>query len=173
MFTVDETIHIHAPLDRLWQLSTRIEIVQQTLGMHLVDGVTQGFITADSRVVWSGWKFGLPTSHHTRITAFAPPHTGQVGDRAARHDGQRVAWFDDSQERGRFATFCHQHLFRDLGNGEVELSDRVEFSLPFGPLGRLAARLLLTSHIRKLARKRFQLLKQLAESDGWRRYITT
>jgi len=35
-------------------------------------------------------------------------------------------------------------------------------------LGRLAATLLLAPHIRRLARRRFTMLKALAEGDGWR-----
>lgn len=82
---------------------------------------------------WRGWKFGLLTEHHTLITAFEPPHSA---------DGQRMAFFDDSQERGHFAAFDHEHLFRELGEA-TELEDRIHFSLPFGPLGMLVATLLI------------------------------
>jgi len=145
---------IHAPIDRCFALSTRVELVQRSLGMKLIGGVTTGHITANSRVIWRGWKFGLPTEHHTLITAFEPPHNN-------------TAYFEDSQERGRFATFRHEHLLRQHGE-RTTLEDRVHFTLPFGPLGRLAAALLLSPHIRSLARQRFALIKQLAESEGWR-----
>jgi ligand-binding SRPBCC domain-containing protein len=168
--TIVETIAIHAPIERCFALSTRVELVQRTLGMKLIGGVTTGHITADSRVIWSGWKFGLPTKHHTLITAFAPPHRGRIGDLAAEFDGQSVAWFEDSQERGRFSSFCHLHLFRQY-RYDVRLEDRVHFELPFGPLGRLAATLILAPHIRKLARQRFAMIKQLAETEDWREWL--
>ena len=174
MFTVRESILIQARhqdlLARCFALSTHVEIVQQTLGMSLVGGVTRGRISAGSRVIWRGRKFLLPTEHHTLITAFEPPHPGHLGDPAAKFNGQPVAWFEDTQERGRFAAFRHLHLFRETPQG-VELEDLITFSLPFGVLGRLAARFLLAPHIRKLARRRFQLIRSLAESQDWRRFL--
>jgi ligand-binding SRPBCC domain-containing protein len=156
-FAIVESISIRAPIARCFALSTRVELVQRTLGMNLIGNLTSGHIAANSRVVWRGWKFGLLTEHHTLITAFEAPHNG-------------VAYFEDSQERGRFASFSHEHFFRQCGD-ETELEDRVHFTLPFGPLGRLAAKLLLAPHIRKLARQRFAMIKELAEGEGWHEWI--
>jgi ligand-binding SRPBCC domain-containing protein len=162
-----EQVIIRAPLDRCFALSTCVELVQRTLGMKPIEsgeagGITTGHIIANSRVVWRGWKFGLPTQHHTFITAFEPPHLGA--------DGDPIAYFEDSQERGRFAAFRHEHFFRQ-GDRETTLEDHIHFTLPFGPLGRLAAKFILTPHIRKLARRRFAMIKQLAEGEGWREWI--
>ena len=168
---VTESITIHAPIERVFALSTRVELVKDTLGMELVDSalpnaITSGHIAAHARVHWRGWKFGLPTSHHTLITGFAPPERQPTGEVTAS--------FQDSQERGRFAFFQHDHFFRqayDPHNPSTvlsELHDELRFALPFGPLGRLAATLLLAPHIRRLARRRFAMLKALAEGDGWR-----
>ena len=82
---VMESITIAAPIERVFALSTRVELVQQTLGMRLVESalpntVSAGHISAHSRVVWRGWKFGLPTSHHTLITAFAAPERQPTGE---------------------------------------------------------------------------------------------
>jgi len=170
---VMESITIAAPIERVFALSTRVELVQQTLGMRLVESalpntVTAGHISAHSRVVWRGWKFGLPTSHHTLITAFAPPERQPTGE--------VTAFFQDSQERGRFAFFQHDHYFRQEYDPTRQqpittLHDEVRFALPFGPLGRIASSLLLAPHIRSLARRRFVMIKQLAESGGWRSWI--
>jgi ligand-binding SRPBCC domain-containing protein len=130
--------------------------------MKLIGGVTTGHITANCRVVWSGRKFGLPIEHHTLITAFEPPHTGS--------DGQLTAYFEDSQERGRFSSFRHEHFFYQLGQN-TELEDRIHFALPFGFLGGIAAKFILTPHIRKLARRRFAMVKELAEGEGWREWL--
>jgi ligand-binding SRPBCC domain-containing protein len=166
MLFVRESITIKAPIGRCFALSTRVELVQRTLGMKLIDsgvddGVASGFIQANSRVIWRGWKFGLPTSHHTLITAFEAPHPGPAGE--------IVAMFEDSQERGRFASFRHEHFLREV-NGFTELEDRVHFALPFGPLGWVVAKLVLEPHIRKLARQRFRMIKELAEGEGWREW---
>jgi ligand-binding SRPBCC domain-containing protein len=162
-----ESITIHAPIARCFALSTRIELVKETLGMNLVadpapDYVASGHIVANSRVHWGGWKFGLPTHHHTLITGYAAPHTNSPNE--------QTAWFQDSQERGRFAFFQHDHFFRE-SNGTTTLNDEVRFTLPFGPLGSLTATLLLAPHIIRLARQRFARIKTLAEGDGWRAWV--
>lgn len=55
----------------------------------------------------------------TRITAFTPP-----------------SGFQDVQEKGPYRTWIHTHAFEPDGTGVV-IRDRVEYALPFGPLGRL------------------------------------
>lgn len=169
---IHESIEIHAPLQRCFALSTRVDLVRETLGMQLVGGVTSGHVTADSRVRWRGWKFGLPTEHHTLITGFAAPRYAQAtGDLNADEPGQMVAWFQDSQERGRFAFFQHDHFLRQsaspAGQPMTVLADEVRFVLPFGAPGMLVAQFVLAPHIRKLAQRRFEMIKKLAEGDGW------
>jgi len=46
--------------------------------------------------------------------------------------------FSDFQERGPYKYWLHTHSFRDDGEG-TEMHDRVEYTLPFGFLGRLIA----------------------------------
>jgi hypothetical protein len=166
---------VHAPIERVFALSTRVELVKETLGMSLVDsgvedGVFCGHVQAHSRVVWHGWKFGLPTSHHTLITGFSEPHREPTGE--------LTAWFQDSQERGRFAFFRHDHHFRQTYDPNdtaavptTELYDEVRFALPFGALGALAATFLLAPHIQALCKQRFARIKSLAEGEGWREWV--
>ena len=168
-FSVHESITIRAPIERCFALSTRIELVQRTLGMTPVAGVTSGHIGENSRVTWSGWKFGLPTRHHTLITAFEPPHAGLPNN--DHHAATKAAFFQDTQERGRFAFFQHDHYFSEGLEGVTVLRDEVRFALPFGPVGRIAAKHLLAPYIRKLARERFAMIKELAEGKGWREWV--
>ncbi|WP_158787179.1 hypothetical protein [Granulicella sp. L46] len=179
MFIVRESVLVHAPIDRLFQLSTNLALVSETLAMKAIDtgvsgGVTTGHVAANCRVVWRGWKFGLPTQHHTLITAFIPPH--EHLSRIGHHDITAEAFFQDTQERGHFAFFQHDHHFSALvdtasGTPLTELRDEVSFELPFGTLGRLTARLLLIPYIHRQCRKRFGLLKELAEGEGWRPFV--
>jgi hypothetical protein len=173
-----------APIERVFALSTRVELVRETLGMHLVASpgtVAQGHITAHSRVHWRGWKFGLPTEHHTLITGFSAPHPAHTPGEQTSLEGELVAWFQDSQERGRFAFFQHDHYFRagiaeptgdeTTGRPVTLLHDEVRFSLPFGPLGAIAASLILAPHIVSLCRQRFDRIADLAEGDGWQHWL--
>jgi ligand-binding SRPBCC domain-containing protein len=71
---------------------------------------------------------------------------------------------------GRFKSFQHDHEFTEIG-GQVLLKDTVRFSLPLGLAGRLVGKYIMIPHIRNLMRRRFQLLKRIAESDEWRNYL--
>ena len=150
MHILRATTSIAAPIQRVFLLSTHIDTVRTTLGLTPVEGRTSGHVVLGDRVVWRGWKFLLPQVHHTLITGYQAP-----------------CFFQDTQERGRFAFFQHDHHFTERA-GTTELQDEVRFQLPFGPLGRIVARLILIPHIEKLLRQRFALLKRLAETDGWR-----
>lgn len=170
-FVVIESTTIHAPIARVFALSTRIELVRETLGMTPVPQpgtLVSGHVALHSRVLWRGWKFLLPTSHLTLITGFTPPHV--------EAPGLTTAWFQDSQLQGRFAFFQHDHHFRETFDPATQqpltqLHDEVRFSLPFGPLGRLAAKQLLAPHIRSLCRQRFARIQALAEGKGWLDFV--
>lgn len=64
--------------------------------------------------------FGIPTRWRTLIETYEP--------------GVR---FVDVQVRGPYAVWRHEHLFEGREGGTL-IADRVEYSLPFGPLGTLA-----------------------------------
>jgi len=149
---LQDSILIRSPIDRVFSLSTNVELVQQTLGFKPTPAT--GHISSGSRVHWSGWLFGLPQKHDTLITAFDPPH-----------------FFQDSQEAGRFAHFHHDHYFTETLEGTF-LRDEVHFALPFGPLGALVAKHLIEPHVQRLLHARFQLLKRIAEDpdEAWRKY---
>lgn len=149
-YTLRATTLIAAPIERCFLLSTHIDTVRQTLALTPVQGPASGHVVLHDGVVWRGWKFLLPTTHHTLITGYTFP-----------------TFFQDTQEKGRFAAFQHDHHLRATPAG-TELHDEVRFALPFGLLGRGVARLILIPHIEKLLKKRFALIRQLAESDAWR-----
>ena len=149
-FTLRATITIAAPIERCFLLSTHIDTVRQTLALTPVAGRTTGHVVLNDRVTWRGWKFGLPQVHHTLITGYVFP-----------------TFFQDTQEKGRFAAFQHDHHLAEIPTG-TRLDDEVRFALPFGPLGAFVARWILVPHIRTLLQRRFALLKRLAETDEWR-----
>jgi ligand-binding SRPBCC domain-containing protein len=156
-FTLRDSILIHAPIDRCFRLSTSIEVVALTLSMRPVaytpEAKLTGTITANDRLLWRGWKFGLPQLHETLITGFDSP-----------------CFFQDTMGRGRFATFQHDHHFTPADGGTL-LQDELRFSMPFGWAGALVGAAIMVPHIKGLLRRRFALLKRLAEGDGWRTYL--
>lgn len=153
MFTISDTIHIHAPIDRCFLLSTNVELVSQTLEMKPVAGKTKGMIAGGESLVWVGWKFGLPQMHENLVTQYERPH-----------------FFQDTMRRGRFKRFQHDHHFVEI-DGHTLLTDKLRFSLPLGWLGRMVGRKILLPYIARTVRNRLELLRYVAESDEWRRYL--
>lgn len=153
MFTISDTIHIHAPIDRCFLLSTHLGLVERTLGMRPVAGTTEGMVVAGDRVVWGGWKFGVPQAHESVITRYERPN-----------------FFQDTMRRGRFKRFQHDHHFMEI-DGHTLLTDKLRFSIPLGWPGRMVGRYVVLPHITALMHSRLELLKRVAESDQWRSYL--
>ncbi|GLB68270.1 SRPBCC family protein [Arthrobacter mangrovi] len=105
-----------------------------------VAGVTTGLISLGEQVTWRAWHFGLPLRMTSRITEMSVPD-----------------YFVDEQVRGPFRRFRHVHEFTEDGP-ETLMIDRVEFSAPFGVLGRVVERLVLARYLQKLIRERNRYL---------------
>lgn len=68
---------------------------------------------------------GLPIRWQSSITEYEPPHE-----------------FVDEQKRGPYVLWRHHHTFEETPEG-TKVADRVDYALPFGPLGQLMHRLLV------------------------------
>lgn len=158
-FTLRDSLLVHAPIERCFQLSCSLELVHQELGMDAVSGKTTGLVTGGDIVRWEGWQLGMKHFHVSHISGFEQP-----------------VFMQDTMLHGRFKTFQHDHHFREqqsCGHGEegTLLEDELRFSLPFGNLGRFVARTIMVPHIHKLMASRFQRIKRIAEGEDWRRYL--
>ncbi len=153
MFTVSDSVHIRAPIERCFLLATDIGLVRQTLGVWPVAGKAAGRVVGGDRIVWRGWMLGLPQTHESVITRY-----------------ERPEFFQDTMARGRFKRFQHDHQFTEI-DGQTLLVHRIRFSLPLGRVGRMVGRRLLLPYVVKLLRHRLTLLKYVAESDEWRVYL--
>ncbi len=153
-FRLHDEIVVDAPIERCFLLSTSIEIVERELGMHPVSGRTSGLVVEGDTVRWEGWQLGLPQFHESLIDFFQPP-----------------VFFRDRMIAGRFARFEHDHHFIDHGEQTVLLRDELRFTMPWGWIGNLIGQWILMPHIRRLMRRRFTLLKKIAEGNEWRRYL--
>jgi ligand-binding SRPBCC domain-containing protein len=157
MFVIKDNIHIQAPIERVFLLSTSLAIVERELGMRPVakSGATRttGLVVGGDRIRWEGWQIGLPQYHVSLISAYQPNR-----------------FFQDRMIAGRFKSFSHDHEFTEIG-GQVLLKDTVRFAMPLGVAGRLVGRYVMMPHIRGLMARRFALLKRIAESEEWRKYL--
>jgi ligand-binding SRPBCC domain-containing protein len=76
---------------------------------------------------------GVPVRWQTRITAWEPPRR-----------------FVDVQVKGPYSLWEHTHWFEEDGPKATIIEDRVRYSIPFGPLGDLAERLLVRRDLRQI-----------------------
>ena len=155
MFSLRHGLFIEAPIERCFALSTHLSVVERELGMHPVEGRANGLVTPGDTVRWEGMQLGFANYHVSLIV----PETWN-----------RPYFFQDRMIDGRFLNFEHDHGFIETANGTF-LDDWVRFTMPFGWAGELIGRLILVPHILGLMRRRFNLLKHLAESNEWQRYL--
>lgn len=99
-----------------------------------------------------------------------------------RHDGEDVcltvritrleqpARFQDVMVSGAFKSMKHDHEFVPQPTGTL-MVDRFEFESPFGILGRIVDRLFLARYMRRFLIRRNGVLKKLAESEEWKKYL--
>jgi ligand-binding SRPBCC domain-containing protein len=154
MFTISDSIYINAPIERCFLLSTNIELVGKSLGMKPIEGKTSGLIVANDKLLWAGWKFGLPQMHESVITRY-----------------ERPSFFQDTMERGRFKRYQHEHYFYEMDERTV-LNDKIRFTLPLGIVGRLVGRFVLVPYISRRLRRRLVLLRKVAENrKEWEKYL--
>ncbi len=153
MFELKDSIHVDAPIERCFLLSTSIELVERTIELTPIEGKTSGLIVGGDQLVWRGWKFGIPAMHETLITGY-----------------DRPTFFQDTMGRGYFKHFQHDHRFTEV-DGRTLMHDTVRFSLPFGWAGRLISRHIVVPHVMDLLKRRFALLQQVAEGSDWPRYM--
>jgi ligand-binding SRPBCC domain-containing protein len=154
MFTISDSIHVNAPIERCFRLSTNIVMVGRTLGMRTIEGKADGMLEEGDRLVWAGWKFGFPQMHESLIT---------------RYD--RPAFFQDTMRRGRFKRYQHDHYFYEMDERTV-MNDKIRFTMPLGFIGRFVGQFVLVPYISRRLRRRLVLLKWVAEHrTEWEKYL--
>jgi ligand-binding SRPBCC domain-containing protein len=148
---------IAAPAQRCFLLSLSIDLhVDSTASTRerAIAGVTTGLIREGESVTWRGRHFGFMLSHTSTITRYEPPD-----------------FFQDVMTAGMFSSFEHDHRFQQQ-NGETVMNDELRFTAPLGIFGLAAERLVLRSYLVHFLRERNEFVKQVAESQRWREYLS-
>jgi ligand-binding SRPBCC domain-containing protein len=159
MVTLEELTLIDAPVTRCFDLARSVE-VHLAGNVHWGDeavataGVTSGLLGMGQRVTFRARHFALRHHLTSEITAFDPP-----------------AHFQDTMIDGPFRSLQHDHFFRAIAGGQTEMRDLFRFAAPPPVLGRLAETLFLCRYMRTLLLERSAVIRQVAESDDWQRYL--
>ena len=83
---------------------------------------------------------------------------------------ERPKYFTDEQTQGIFKSIIHEHKFEQIGN-KVIMTDIFEFQSPFGILGKIINKLVLTNYLKKLLVDRNQIIKEFAETEKWKEVL--
>jgi ligand-binding SRPBCC domain-containing protein len=116
-----------------------------------IAGVTTGLIGLNETVTWQATHFGIRQKLTSKITAFDRPYH-----------------FRDEQLQGIFKSIYHDHHFK-LSNGKVLMTDIFTFETPYGLLGKLFSKLVLTAYLRKFLVERNEVIKRFAEEETERK----
>lgn len=150
-------VFVRAPADRVFDLCRSMDLhadsARQT-DERAVSGVTTGLLGLNEEVTWEARHFGVRQRLTSRIVALDRP----------RH-------FRDSMVSGAFRRFDHDHDFEERDRGTL-VRDRFDFDAPLGPLGQLADVLFLARYMRRFLETRMRIIKEVAESDRWRTYLS-
>jgi len=147
---------IAAPPARVFDLARSIDAHQQSAEgtrERAIAGVTRGLIGMGDEVTWEARHFGIKQRLTVRVTGFERPHR-----------------FQDIMVSGAFKSMKHDHEFNAQPPGTL-MVDRFEFESPFGILGRIVDRVILFGYMSRFLASRNQVLKQLAESEDWRKFV--
>ncbi len=105
-------------------------------------------------VTWRAKHFGIYQNLTSKITKYKFP-----------------TCFVDEQVKGAFKWIHHQHAFQQTDNGTI-MTDIFEFEAPFGILGRLFSKLVLTNYMKRFLEKRNAIIKEYAESEEWKKILS-
>ena len=156
MVSIEEKTYITAPVERCFYLSLHIGLHQDSTAKtreRAVAGVTSGLIGPGQSVTWKGRHFGVMLQHTSKVTAYEAP-----------------TFFEDVMVSGAFRSFRHKHFFKPDANGTL-MEDNLEFAAPVPLLGRIVEVLVLKEYLQRFLRERNAVIKQVAESEDWRKYL--
>jgi hypothetical protein len=159
MIRLEETTILDAPIERCFELSRSVEVhllsnVHSGEQALATKGITSGLVGLNEQVTWRAKHFGVWQNLTSRVTALESPFYFQV-----------------TMVEGIFRFMQADHRFRSLASGATELIDQFTISAPLPLFGRLAEVLFLRRYMLALVRERNAVIKRIAESSEWRRYL--
>ncbi|HLK69856.1 MAG TPA: SRPBCC family protein [Bryobacteraceae bacterium] len=150
---------IRAPIARCFDLARSVEAhlagnVHWGEAAMAESGCTAGLLGLGQRVTWRAKHFAIWHRLTSEITAM-----------------DRPAYFRDTMIKGPFQSMQHDHVFQAISPSLTEMEDVFRFAAPLPLLGRLAEILVLRRYMQSLLRERNSVLKEIAESEEWRRLL--
>jgi len=148
--------YIEASIERVFDLSRSIDLHKlSTKGTkeEAIAGRTKGLIELNESVTWRAKHLGVYQNLTVQVTQKERPYL-----------------FADKMIKGAFLSMEHKHLFEKEGTG-TKMTDIFEFTSPLGFLGHLANFLFLKKYMIKFLKDKNTELKNVAESDAWKKIL--
>ncbi|WP_026701567.1 SRPBCC family protein [Salibacterium aidingense] len=142
---------IQASRDVCFDLARGVEVHTKTTAEtkeKAVGGVTQGLLEEGDMVTWEVVHFGIKQRSTAKVIQMEKP-----------------VQFVDVMVKGAFRSLHHTHQFVEEKEGTLMI-DRLEYTSPFGPIGRLADHVFLEKYMRNFIVSRAQKLKNRAENNN-------
>ena len=147
---------IKSTIEVCFDLSRNIDLHQISTAEtneKAIAGRTKGLIEAGEFVTWQAKHFGITQKLTSKITAFNKPF-----------------YFSDEQQKGAFRYIIHDHYFESY-NEYVLMKDIFNFQSPFGLIGNLVDKIVLTNYLRNILLKRNMVIKKYAETEKWKSFL--
>lgn len=152
--TINTTIN--APIKRCFDLALSVDLHKDsvsTTNEKAIAGVTFGMMKLYDTVTWQAIHFGIKFNMTSAIPVLKEPN-----------------YFVSQMIKGPFKKLYHQHLFEEKNNQTI-MTDIFEFEAPYGMLGKVVEKLVLTNHMKTFLVMRNAYLKAIAESEDWKKYL--
>ena len=151
MIVIEHSTLVDAPAQVCFDLARdvgdHVECMKAT-GERVVGGRMSGLLELGDTMMLEARHFGIRFRMTAKITEMDEP-----------------CRFVDEMESGPFKRLWHVHLFESEGGG-TRMSDRMEVTAPFGPLGWIAERLFVGRELKSVLETRHAHIKERVEGRG-------
>lgn len=158
MPTINIVTIINADIKICFDLSRSIDLHQISTSKtneKAIAGITSGLVNTGDFVTWEAIHFGIKQQLTSKISKVEP-----------------YVHFRDEQLKGAFKYFKHDHYFNEK-DGNVIMIDNFEFSSPYGFIGKIFDKLVLTNYMKSFLLERNQVIKEFAETDKWKTILNS
>jgi ligand-binding SRPBCC domain-containing protein len=143
---------IAAPIEVCFDLARSVDAHTESSAFTderaIEPGRTSGLLELGDLVTFEGVHFGLRQRFTAKITEM-----------------ERPRYFVDELVRSTFRSMRHIHDFRFV-DGATVMTDALEWTSPFGILGRLADAVAVRRHMRTFLERKQGRLKEMAEKQS-------
>ena len=153
MAVIEVLREIDAPVEHVFDLARDADLHVRSMtryGETVVGGAPSRLLDADDEITWSARQFGLRLTLTVRMVSVDRP----------RH-------FRDSQVRGPFVQFDHDHFF-DGRSGKTLMRDALEYRLPFGVVGAAVDAVVVRRRLRRILEERGDAIAEAATAASGR-----